>query len=74
MEEYIGEGALNCRGQIEIDEHYRIKRGPLRTVRLGTWAGDGRGFLQPWPPPYVWERRSNLTGVSLVETALPFSW
>ncbi len=60
-------------GQVILDELYRVKGGSVRSFRLGVWK-EGKGFIGQWPPPFIWERRSNLSGVTLVDTTISYSW
>ena len=56
-------------GRIVLTEHYRIKRGPLRSGTLGTWSEHGGLSV---PEKNVWERRSDFGGVLLRNSVL--SW
>ncbi len=57
-----------------MDEHYRVKGGRVRSVRLGSLTQDDKKPLSIWPLPYIWQRRANLTGVTLVDSTIPRHW
>ncbi len=53
---------------VDVRESYRIKRGPVMTRNLGIWT-EQHGLRVA---ETKWERRSNLGGVAVVATVLPW--
>ena len=65
---------------VEISETFTItsvKSRVTRTISFGTWTPmeeEDKGSGLSVPEPVVWERRSDLSGVTLVNTVLDFEY
>ncbi len=60
-------------GVLTVQEHYRVKQGPVITNTLGSWTNESGLDIKV---PGKWERRSDLMGAILINTVLtyvPFS-
>ncbi len=55
-------------GSIHLKERYRVKRGAIVTKDFGHWEPDTRSLNVT--EPSLWERRTDLGGVELVDTVL----
>jgi hypothetical protein len=53
---------LTENGQLDVQENYKVKRGPLTSSHYGVWT-EGLGLEVP--EPSKWLRRNNLGGVHL---------
>ena len=53
---------INGNYSVDLSEFYTIKAGPQISRKVGTW-NRSHGLLIP--EPNIWERRSNLGGISL---------
>ncbi len=53
---------------VKIYEFYTVKKGPLIKITYGTWH-ENTSQLDV-PQPFMWQRRSNLQGVELIDTVL----
>ncbi len=52
---------------VSISEAYAVKDGPLRSQLVGAWSIQGGLTV---PEPQIYERRRNLTGVTLINGLL----
>lgn len=60
----------NDKSKSSIFEYYAIKKGPLINQKVGHWtATNGLRILEP----NMWERRSNLRGIELVNIMLEWA-
>jgi len=63
---------LYNRSTCSLSEVYKVKNGPMRQNELGKWYyHNGEWFLTS--KVNLWERRSNLTGITIVNSLLPYN-